>query len=111
MVDHPIPALRLDAVTRIMDENIERFEGMENAEEICKNVSDYVWKVETLRCDNDIRKLYMHIAHTPTAQDFIQEVETLWQGEKEKFTAYIEQLERLFYENRIVDMNDDGILV
>ena len=110
-VDHPIPALRLDAVIRIMDENIEGFEGIENVEEICKNVADYVWKVEILRCDNDIRKLYIHVAHTPTAQDFIQEVEALWQKEKEGFTAYIEQLNHLFYENRIVDMNDDGILV
>lgn len=111
MIDHPIPALRLDAVTRIMDENIEGFEGIKNAEEICKDVSDYVWKVEILRCENDVRKLYIHIAHTPTAQDFIQEIELLWQKEKEGFMAYIEQLEKLFYQNRIVDMNDDGTLV
>lgn len=111
MIDHPIPALRLDAVTRIMDENIEGFEGIKNAEKICKDVSDYVWKVEILRCENDVRKLYIHIAHTPTAQDFIQEIELLWQKEKEGFMAYIEQLEKLFYQNRIVDMNDDGTLV
>lgn len=110
-VDHPIPALRLDAVTRIMDENIEGFEGLEKADEICKEVADYVWEVEFLRCDYDVSKLYVHIAHTPTAQDFIQEVEILWQREKNKFQPYIDQLERLFYKNRIVDMSDDGDII
>lgn len=110
-VDHPIPALRLDAVIRIMDENIEGFEGIDKAEEICKEVSDYVWKVETLRCNNDVSRLYIHIAHTPTAQNFIQEIESLWQREKNNFGSYIDQLERLFYVNRIVDMRDDGVLV
>lgn len=110
-VDHPIPALRLDAVIRIMDENIEGFEGIDKAEEICKEVSDYVWKVEILRCNSDISRLYIHIAHTPTAQNFIQEIESLWQREKNNFRSYIDQLERLFYVNRIVDMRDDGLLV
>lgn len=111
VVDHPIPALRLDAVIRIMDEYIENFEGMEKADEICKEVADYVWEIEFLRCDYDTSKIYIHIAHTPTAQDFIQEIEVLWQREKNKFRPYMDQLERLFYENRIVDMSDDGILV
>lgn len=110
-VDHPIPDLRLDAVIRIMDENIEGFEGIDKAEEICKEVSDYVWKVELLRCDNDVNRLYIHIAHTPTAQNFIQEIESLWQREKNNFKSYIDQLERLFYVNRIGDMRDDGVLV
>lgn len=109
-IDHPLPSLRLDAVIRIMDENIEAFEGIENADEICKDVADYVWKVEFWRCDNDASKLYTHIAHTPTAQDFIQEIETLWQEKKNEFEVYINPLERLFYKNRIIDMYDDGVL-
>ncbi|WP_074679900.1 hypothetical protein [Marvinbryantia formatexigens] len=110
-VDHPIPALRLDAVIRIMDEYIESIEGMEKADEICKEVAAYVWEVEFLRCDYDVSKLYVHIAHTPAAQDFIREIEALWKREKHKFRPYIDQLERLFYENRIVDMSNDGILL
>lgn len=70
-----------------------------------------MWKVELLRCDNDVSRLYIHIAHTPTAQNFIQEIESLWQREKNNFRSYIDQLERLFYVNRIVDMRDDGVLV
>ena len=69
------------------DENIEGFEGIDKAEEICKEVSDYVWKVEILRCNNDVSRLYIHIAHTPTAQNFIQEIESLWQREKNNFTT------------------------
>ena len=110
-IDHPIPALRLDAVIRIMDEYIEFIEGKAYAEEICKDIADYVWKVELLRCNGNINKLYIHVAHTPTAQDFIQEVETRWQIERKIFKSYIDQLERLFYINRIVDMSDDGVLI
>lgn len=110
-VDHPIPALRLDAVIRIMDEYIESIEEKEKVDEICKEVAAYVWEVEFLRCDYDMRKLYVHIAHTPKAQDFIQEIEALWQREKNKFKPHIDQLERLFYENRIVDMSNDGVLL
>ena len=109
--DHPIPSLRLDAVVRIMDEYIEDFEGPKTAEEICRSVADYLWEVEYLRCDCDVSKLYIHIAHTPTAQDFIREIEALWRSEKNKFRPYMIQLDRLFYENRIVDMGDDGILI
>lgn len=51
------------------------------------------------------------VAHTPSAQDFIREIEALWRSEKNKFRPYMIQLDRLFYENRIVDMGDDGILI
>lgn len=110
-IDHPIPSLRLDAVVRIMDEYIEDFEEPKTAEEICNSVADYLWEVEYLRCDCEVSKLYIHIAHTPTAQDFIREIEALWRSEKNKFSPYMIQLDRLFYENRIVDMGDDGILI
>ncbi len=108
--DHPIPPLRLDAVIRIMDEYIEDIEGIENANDICNEIAAYVWEVEYLRCDLHMNELYIHIAHTPTAQDFMQEIEELWQIEKTKFKPYILQLERLFYTNRIVDMDDNGVL-
>ncbi len=107
-VDHPIPALRLDAVIRIMDECIELCEGGERAEEIFFEITNYVWEVEFLRCDHDITRIYLNIAHTPTAQDFMGEIEDLWQNEKTRFTPYIEQMKRLFYVNRIVHMSDDG---
>ena len=101
----------MEAVIRIIDEYIESIEGTKNAEEICESVSAYVWDVEYLRCNFDVSKLYIHIAHTPTAQDFIREIEALWQSQKSKFKPFMIQLERLFYENRIVDMSDDGILI
>ena len=82
--DHPIPSLRMDAVVRIMDDYIEDFEGPKTAEEICNSVADYLWEVEYLRCDCDVSKLYIHIAHTPTAQDFIREIEALWRSEKKQ---------------------------
>ncbi len=110
-IDHPLAALRLDAVIRIMDEYIEDIEGIEKADEICGEIANYVWDVEFLRCDRRVNELYIHIAHTPTAQDFIQEIETLWQQEKTRFDPLIAQMERLFYANRIVDMNDDGTLI
>ncbi len=110
-VDHPIPALRLDAVIRIMDEYIEALEGKERADDISNDVADYVWEVEFLRAGGDIGKVYANIAYTPTAQDFVKEIEALWQAEKSRFTPYMAQLERLFYENRIVNISDDGVLL
>lgn len=109
--DHPLPSLRLEAVIRIIDEYIEDIEGEKNSDEICEEVAAYVWEVEYLRCDFDVSKLYIHIAHTPTAQDFIREIEALWQSEKSNFKPFMNQSERLFYENRIVDMSDEGILL
>ncbi len=110
-LDHPLAALRLDAVIRIMDEYIEAIEGIEHAETICDEVADYVWDVEFLRCERRAESLSLHIAHTPTAQNFIQEIEALWQREKSRFPALITPMERLFYENRIIDMSDDGALI
>lgn len=109
--DHPLPSIRLDAVSRIMDENIERNETVEIIEQWEKDVADFVWVVEIHRNEFNLGELYCHIAHTPTAQDFIQEMEILWQKEKNNFPALLPPLERLFYANRIVDMSDDGLLI
>lgn len=109
--DHPLPSIRLDAVIRIMDENIERNEPIDKIEQWENDVADFVWVVEIHRNEFNLGELYCHIAHTPTAQDFIQEMDQLWQKEKNKFPALLPPLERLVYANRIVDMSDEGVLI
>lgn len=109
--DHPLPSIRLDSVIRIMDECIESNEATEIAEKWENEVSEFVWLVEIYRNEDDLGKMYCHIAHTPTAQKFIREQEELWQKKKNDFPAIIPPLERLFYENIIIDMSDDGVLI
>lgn len=91
-VDHLIPALRLDVAIRIMDEYeyIESIEEKEKADEICKEVAAYVWEVESLRCDYDMRKLYVLIAHTPKAQVFFRSLRYC-DREKNKFKPYMKK--------------------
>ena len=109
--DHPHPALRIDAVTRIMDECIEQFAPTDEIDSWYRQVVDYSWEVEIARNDYDLGKLYRHVAYTPTAQDFIQEMERLWEDKKDLFKPYIPQLVRLFYKNRLVHMTDNGELL
>lgn len=109
--DHPLPAMRIDAVTRIIDECIEQFVPSDEVDYWCFQVSRYSWEVEIVRNDYDLGKLYRHIAYTPIAQDFIQEIEDLWQQKKNSFKAYLKPLERLYYANRIVHMTNDGELI
>lgn len=109
--DHPLPSLRMDAVTRIIDECIEHFVSPDEAEAWCEQVSRYSWEVEIVRNDYDLGKLYRHIAYTPIAQDFIQEMEVLWETKKYTFRSYVKPLVRLFYVNRIVYMTNDGELI
>lgn len=109
--DHPLPAIRMDAVTRIIDECIEHFVSPEDADDWCFQVSRYSWEVEIVRNDFDLGKLYRHIAYTPIAQDFIQEMEELWEAKKDSFKSYVKPLVRLFYANRIVHMTNDGELI
>lgn len=109
--DHPLPPIRLDAVIRIVDEAIEKFERKDVVDQLQIDVSAFAWVVEIHRNNFDLGALYCHIAHTPTGQDYIQEMESLWQAKKDSFNSYLPPLVRLFYENRIVDMSDDGELV
>lgn len=110
-IDHPLPAIRIDAVIRIIDEAIESGHDKETADAWSKDVSDYAWLVEINRNEFDLGNLYLHIAHTPTAQDFIQEMNLMWEQNKNSFVSYVPPLKYLFYFNRIVDMTDDGKLI
>ena len=109
--DHPLPCLRLESVFRMMDESIEAFEPGLVVPQLEREVADFAWMVEVYRNEFRVDELYCHIPHTPTAQDFIQEMEALWQEKKHTFPAVVPPLVRLFYANRIVDMNDNGELI
>lgn len=110
-IDHPLPAIRIDAVVRILDETIENFECAEEVEDICKSVADYSWKVEECRNNFCRTNIYRLIAYTPTAQNYIQEMENLWQEKKSMFPSTLPKLQRLFYKNRLVYMTDDGKII
>lgn len=109
--DHPLPPIRLEAVSRIMGEAIEEYEPEINHDQLENDVMDFAWVVEVYRNEFNLGNLYCHIPHSPAGQDFIQEMETLWQEKKHTFSAYLPPLVRLFYANRIVDISDDGHLL
>lgn len=109
--DHPLPPIRLEAVSRIMSEAIEEYEPDIDHEHLENDVMDFAWVVEIYRNEFNLGNLYYHIPHTPTGQNFIQEMERLWQEKKDTFSSYLPPLVRLFYANRIVDISDDGHLL
>lgn len=109
--DHPLPPIRLESVFRIMDENIESFEPEQIVDQLENDVANFAWVVEIYRNEFNLGDLYCHVPHTPTAQDYIQEMERLWQAKKNTFVSQLPPLVRLFYANRIVDMSDDGVLL
>ena len=109
--DHPLPPIRLEAVSRIMGEAIEEYEPEIKHDQLENDVMDFAWVVEIYRNEFNLGNLYCHIPHSPTGQDFIQEMEALWQKKKHTVSAYLPPLVRLFYANRIVDISDDGHLL
>ena len=109
--DHPLPSIRIDAIVRIVDECIDAFAPEGEADYWSEQVSDYSWEVEIVRNNYNLGNLYRHIAYTPTAQDFIQEMQALWEKNRDIFPAIVKPLVRLFYVNRLVHMTDDGVLI
>lgn len=109
--DHPLPAIRLESVSRTIGEFIENAEPELEPEQLEDRIMDFAWVVEIYRNEFKLDALYCHIPHTPTAQDFIQEMECLWQKKKKEFEGFLPPLVRLFYANRIVDITDEGHLL